>query len=218
MTCGVSFFLTNACYKSIVTIVNSRRSHIPRVMDLVCHLTILSLNNNINIWVRHIPGKRNVSANSLSWVQFDQFRMLARHADPTPRLVPEALSQSRIIDCCLHQSDLQLRWKAIRPTAQVKSNSWMSATYIKPLSLHHCPCSQLMKICYCNLLLRDGPLFFLEGVMKYPEKNCLQAWKGEDKKFADQLIHSLICIDNNTTKWFTWIHQLVWHGKLATTN
>ena len=52
---------------------------------------------------------------------------------------------------------------------------------------------------------RDGPLFFWRGGgMKNLEKNCLQNQKSPNKlftgmkrrkkKFADQLIHSLICI------------------------
>lgn len=62
-------------------------------MDLVRHLTLLTLKYNIYIPVQNIAGKRNEIADSLSRFQFDRFHLLAPHADPSPRQVPQALLQ-----------------------------------------------------------------------------------------------------------------------------
>ena len=75
----------------MVSIVNSKRSHIPRVMDLVRHLTLLTFKYNIYIRVEHIAGKNNEIADSLSRFQLNRFRSLAPHADPRPFPVPQAL-------------------------------------------------------------------------------------------------------------------------------
>ncbi len=42
-----------------MTIINTKRSGIPRVMDLLRHLTLLTLQHNIYIRAVHIPGKHN---------------------------------------------------------------------------------------------------------------------------------------------------------------
>ncbi|KAL9954485.1 hypothetical protein ACROYT_G042033 [Oculina patagonica] len=79
--------------ESVVSIVNSKRSRIPRVMDLVRHLTLLTLKYNIYIQVQHIAGKINEIADSLSRFQLKRFRMLAPYADPSPCPVPQELLQ-----------------------------------------------------------------------------------------------------------------------------
>ena len=84
----ILFFCDN---KSVVDIVNSKRSRIPRVMDLVRHLTLLTLRYNFYLKVQHIEGKRNVIADSISRFQMERFRMLAPHADPAPTPVPQEL-------------------------------------------------------------------------------------------------------------------------------
>ena len=70
---------------------NSKRSRIPRVMDLVRHLTLLTLRYNFYLKVSHIEGKRNEIADSISRFQMERFRLLAPHADPTPCPVPQVL-------------------------------------------------------------------------------------------------------------------------------
>ena len=77
--------------QSVVNIVNSKRSHIPRVMDLVRHLTLLTLKFNFYVRVQHIEGKRNEIADSLSRFQMARFRELAPYADPAPCPVPPTL-------------------------------------------------------------------------------------------------------------------------------
>jgi len=84
----ILFFCDN---ESVVNIVNSKRSRIPRVMDLVRHLTLLTLKYNFYLKVRHIEGKRNEIADSISRFQMARFRQLAPYADPVPCPVPKAL-------------------------------------------------------------------------------------------------------------------------------
>lgn len=45
--------------EAVVNMINSKCSKIPRVMDLLRHLTLLTLRYNIYIRATHIPGKRN---------------------------------------------------------------------------------------------------------------------------------------------------------------
>ena len=60
-------------------------------MDLVRHLTLLTLRFNFCIRAEHIEGKRNDIAASLSRFQMDRFRELAPHANRDPCLVPSEL-------------------------------------------------------------------------------------------------------------------------------
>ena len=84
----IQFFCDN---ESVVSIVNTKRSRIPKVMDLVRHLTLLTLGFNFCIRAEHIEGKRNDIADSLPHFQIDRFRELAPHANRDPCLVPPEL-------------------------------------------------------------------------------------------------------------------------------
>ena len=84
----IQFFCDN---ESVVSIVNTKRSRIPRVMDLVRYLTLLTLGSNFCIRAEHIEGNRNDIADSLSRFQMDRFRELAPHAIRDPCLVPPEL-------------------------------------------------------------------------------------------------------------------------------
>ena len=53
-------------------------------MDLVHHLTLLTLKYNIYIRVEHIADKKKKIVDALSRFQFERFRSLAPHADPRP--------------------------------------------------------------------------------------------------------------------------------------
>ena len=79
--------------ESVVSVVNTKRSRISRVMDLVRHLTLLTLRLNFCIRAEHIEGKRNDVADSLSRFQMNRFRELAPYANRNPCLVPPALLQ-----------------------------------------------------------------------------------------------------------------------------
>ena len=60
-------------------------------MDLVRHLTLLTLKYNFYLKVRHIEGKRNEIADSISRFQMARFRQLAPYADPVPCPIPKAV-------------------------------------------------------------------------------------------------------------------------------
>jgi len=78
-------------FQSAVEIVNSKRSRIPWVMDLVRHLNRLTLKYNLYLKVIHIEGKRNEMADSLSRFQMEKFHALAPHADLNPCPIPQEL-------------------------------------------------------------------------------------------------------------------------------
>ncbi len=79
--------------EAVVNIINSKRSRISRVMDLLRHLTLLTLKHNLYIRAQHIPGKCNEIADSLSRLQFQRFRMLAPQADVVPHKIPAIMLQ-----------------------------------------------------------------------------------------------------------------------------
>ena len=77
--------------ESFVSIVNSKRSRIPRVMDLVRHLTLVTLRHNFYPRAKHIEGKKKEIADSLSLFQMDRFCRLVPHADLAACPVPQGL-------------------------------------------------------------------------------------------------------------------------------
>ena len=52
------------------------------MMRLVRALFLFTAKFNINILMKHIPGKVNILADSLSRLQEDKFHRKCRHADP----------------------------------------------------------------------------------------------------------------------------------------
>ena len=64
--------------------MNSKRSRIPRVMDLVRHLTLLPLRHSFYPRAKHIEGKRNDTADSLSRFQMDPFFQAGSPCRPSP--------------------------------------------------------------------------------------------------------------------------------------
>ena len=91
----IQFFCDN---ESVVSIVNTKRSRIPRVMDLVRHLTLLTPRFNFCIRAEHIEGKRNDMADSLSRFQMDRFRELVPHANRDQCLVPPELLKNSLLN------------------------------------------------------------------------------------------------------------------------
>ena len=77
--------------QAVVTILNKKSSKSDRVMCLVRKLVLLSLQYNILIKARHIPGKLNTIADSLSRCDFQRFRELAPKADREPEVIPDHL-------------------------------------------------------------------------------------------------------------------------------
>ena len=74
---------------SVVSIINSGHSKIPRIMDLVRRLVLLSMQHNFVVRARHVPGVSNAIADALSRFQMQRFRVLA--PTPTRILVPSRL-------------------------------------------------------------------------------------------------------------------------------
>ena len=60
-------------------------------MDLVRHLTLLTLEHNFYLKTIHIEGKKNEIADSLSRFQMERFWSLAPHAEQTPCPIPSIL-------------------------------------------------------------------------------------------------------------------------------
>ena len=77
--------------ESVVSIINTKRLKICRMMDLLRHLTLLTLHHNIYICAVHIPGKQNDIADAISRFQYQRFRNLAPDADTNPSPIPETV-------------------------------------------------------------------------------------------------------------------------------
>ena len=76
---------------SVVSIINSGHSKVPRIMDLVRRLVLLSMQHNFVIRARHVPGVSNEIADALSRFQMQRFRALAPDADQSPCIIPPSL-------------------------------------------------------------------------------------------------------------------------------
>jgi hypothetical protein len=79
------------CNESVVKMINSKCSKVPCVMYLLCYLTLLTLKFNLYIHSKHIPGKHNEIADSISRFQLQRFKKLAPQADPSPYPIPSQL-------------------------------------------------------------------------------------------------------------------------------
>ena len=84
----IKFYCDN---QGVVEVINSRRSKVPRVMDLVQDLTLCTLKHNFYFRAVHVPGKNNNIADSLSRFQMERFRRLAPQANKTPDPIPVRL-------------------------------------------------------------------------------------------------------------------------------
>ena len=98
-------------------------------MDVVRHLTLLTLRYNFYLKVQLIEGKRNDIADLLSRFQMERFRMLAPHADPAPCQVPQALWEIyKQISAITFNCPLQPQLNKLTPL--LKNGSWISAPSI----------------------------------------------------------------------------------------
>ena len=77
--------------EAVVKIINTKRSHASRTMDLLRHLTLLTMQFNIYLHAVHIPGKQNDIADAISRFHFQRFRHLAPDADINPHPLPDIL-------------------------------------------------------------------------------------------------------------------------------
>ena len=91
---SVCFYTDN---QALVSILNKQTSREKVVMRLIRTLVVTCLKWNIHFIAKHIPGRLNTLADSLSRCQVDQFKALAPWANPRPtrvshRLLPVGLS------------------------------------------------------------------------------------------------------------------------------
>ena len=77
--------------ESVVSIINSGHSKVPRIMELVRKLVLLSMQHNFLVRARHVPGVSNEVADALSRFQMQRFRALAPDADQSPCIIPPSL-------------------------------------------------------------------------------------------------------------------------------
>ena len=75
--------------ESVVSIITTKRSEIPRMMDLLRHLTRLTLHHNIYICAAHISGKHNAIADAISRFQYQRFQNLAPDEDTSSFPIPQ---------------------------------------------------------------------------------------------------------------------------------
>ena len=60
-------------------------------LKLLCYLTMLAIPRSFSYRASSVQGKANPIANALSRFQFQRFRHLEPHADPTPSPIPASL-------------------------------------------------------------------------------------------------------------------------------
>ena len=77
--------------QAVVSIINSKRSKSPRIIDLVRALTLKTMKYNFYFKAVLVPGHSNDIADSISRFQQTGFRRLAPHADQQPQPLPEEL-------------------------------------------------------------------------------------------------------------------------------
>lgn len=71
-----------------VSIIQKGRSKAQHIMPLVRRLTLCAATHNFTVLSKHVPGKSNLIADSLSRLQIQKFRQLAPMSSPRPCQVP----------------------------------------------------------------------------------------------------------------------------------
>ena len=78
--------------QAVVSIINTKSSKIPRIMDLLRPITLFTLQHNFTLTAVHLAGLQNGVADSLSRFQMERFRELAPEASPIGYPIPEYLT------------------------------------------------------------------------------------------------------------------------------
>lgn len=79
--------------QAVVSIINTKSSKIPRIMDLLRPITLFTLQHNFTLTAVHLAGLQNGVADSLSRFQMERFRELAPEASPIGYPIPEYLTR-----------------------------------------------------------------------------------------------------------------------------
>lgn len=74
--------------EALVYVINKRTSKSKAVMKLVRPLVLFTLCNQIQFKAKHIPGSKNIIADSLSRFQMARFREVAKSANQQPTQIP----------------------------------------------------------------------------------------------------------------------------------
>ena len=117
--CWASFASKSIIYycdnESVVHIVNSKRSRIPRIMDLMRHLkTLLTLEHKFYLKIMHIEWKKNEIPDGLSRFQMERFWSLASPVQYHPYSWRSECRHQLLpgpFDCSINQRDLFLGQK-----------------------------------------------------------------------------------------------------------
>lgn len=100
----------NCDNESVVHILNTQTSKSDRVMAILRTLILQSLQNNILLRAKHVPGSSNSICDALSRFQMERFRQLAPEADQEPHKIPQQLwnifstEPTSFCDIPLHQT------------------------------------------------------------------------------------------------------------------
>lgn len=86
---SILFFTDN---EALVAVINKQTCKDTRVMQMVRYMVLQCLKHNIVFGAKHIPGKSNVLADSLSRLQVAEFHRLAPNALKHPTEVPTDLA------------------------------------------------------------------------------------------------------------------------------
>lgn len=85
---SILFFTDN---EALVSIINRQSSKEEVLMQMVRWFVLKCLTLNLNFKAKHIPGKLNTKADSLSRLQLRRFRELAPTADSSATSIPQQL-------------------------------------------------------------------------------------------------------------------------------
>ena len=77
--------------ESVVHVINKQTSKHKGLLALVRQLVLICLSHNIYFRARHVPGRHNVLADSLSRLQVERFLSLTRGMDSLPTTIPPHL-------------------------------------------------------------------------------------------------------------------------------
>ena len=77
--------------ESVVHVINKQTSKHKGLLALVRQLVLICLSQNIYFRARHVPGRHNVLADSLSRLQVERFLSLTRGMDSSPTTIPPHL-------------------------------------------------------------------------------------------------------------------------------
>lgn len=77
--------------ESVVAVLKSGTSRDKSLMVLLRYLTMLAIRHSFSFTASSVQGKANPVADALSRFQFQRFRRLEPHADPTPSQIPASL-------------------------------------------------------------------------------------------------------------------------------